>query len=141
MKNISWHEKFICGLKELELRCFPGEFSLFESDLLQKFPNMEIKVVASDSFFRGISEEDHATSLLPPLKVTVSSFQNLTALEVSKCHGLINLMTASAATSLVQLKSMDIKDCEMMQQVMAMTEEGEDAVEDHEIKFGKLTFL
>ena len=29
----------------------------------------------------------------------------------------------------------------MMQQVMAMTEEGEDAVEDHEIEFGKLAFL
>ena len=155
MKNTSWNEniqvEFFCGLKVLELRGFPGEFQLFESDFLQKFPNLEIKLVASDSFFRGISKEPHPSSvssviLLPPLKVlgsssSVSSFQNLTALEVSKCHSLIHLMTASAARSLVQLRRMDIKECEMMQEIMAVTEEGDDAVEDHEIGFGRLTFL
>ena len=146
LKNVSWHEKFqvefLCGLKSIELRCFPGEFPLSESDFLQNFPNLEIRLVASDSFPKGISEEEHTMSHLP-LKVLISSplsFQNLTALEVSKCHGLMNLMTPSAATSLVQLRRMDIKECDTMQEIVAMTEEG-DAVEDHEIGFGQLTFL
>ena len=84
-------------------------------------------------------------SLPPSLNVlassrSVSSFQNLTALQVSKCHGLIHLMTTSAAQNLVQLRRMDIKDCKMMHEIMANTEE-EDGVEDHKIGFSRLTFL
>ena len=148
LKHISWHEKFqveiLSRLKALELICFPSEYPFFQSDFLQIFPSLE-RLVVSDSFSGSISEEEHSMSLPPSLNAlasspSVSSFQNLTALQVSKCHGLIHLMTTSAAQNLVQLRRMDIKDCKMMHEIMANTEE-EDGVEDHKIGFSRLTFL
>ncbi|KAB1202379.1 hypothetical protein CJ030_MR8G020176 [Morella rubra] len=65
------------------------------------------------------------------------SFQNLTNLEISKCHGLIELVTSSTANSLVQLQEMSVTECKRMTEIVAR--EGSEA--DEVITFSKLTHL
>ncbi|KAH9752886.1 Disease resistance protein [Citrus sinensis] len=64
--------------------------------------------------------------------------ENLATLEVSKCHGLINLLTLSTSESLVNLERMKITDCKMMEEIIQsqVGEEAEDC-----IVFGKLRYL
>ncbi|XP_050213563.2 uncharacterized protein LOC130014652 [Mercurialis annua] len=74
------------------------------------------------------------------LKVLVSplvSFQYLTVLQVSKCHGLINLMTPATARSLVQLERMVINKCEMIKEIISSEA---DEVED-EIHLSRLEYF
>ncbi|XP_065848441.1 probable disease resistance protein At1g62630 isoform X2 [Euphorbia lathyris] len=76
-------------------------------------------------------------SRLKILVPSTVSFQNLINLEVSKCDGLINLMTASTARSLVQLKRMNVKDCKMMQEIVAISSDGV----EYEIRFSQLEYV
>ncbi|GLT90397.1 hypothetical protein SLE2022_083310 [Rubroshorea leprosula] len=74
------------------------------------------------------------------LKNSVSSlisFQYLTALEVSRCHELENLVTPSIANSMVQLKRMSITDCKKIEEIIAR--EGEEV--EKEIVFSQLKSL
>ncbi|KAJ6757250.1 hypothetical protein OIU74_026487 [Salix koriyanagi] len=74
------------------------------------------------------------------LKILIPStlhFQCLTTLEVSNCHGLINLMTSSAAKYLVHLTSMSVTECKMIEEIIA-SKENEVA---NEIIFQKLETL
>ncbi|KAK8633716.1 hypothetical protein V6N13_014555 [Hibiscus sabdariffa] len=41
--------------------------------------------------------------------------------EVSKCHGFRNLVTFTTAKSMVQLKTMSVKDCQMIEEIIAST--------------------
>ncbi|GLT95663.1 hypothetical protein SLE2022_133310 [Rubroshorea leprosula] len=45
-------------------------------------------------------------------------FNNLQTLEVSKCHGLVNLVRYSTAKSLVQLKTMQVTECETIEEIV-----------------------
>ncbi|KAF9670002.1 hypothetical protein SADUNF_Sadunf13G0023100 [Salix dunnii] len=59
------------------------------------------------------------------LKILIPStlnFQCLTTLEVSNCHGLINLMTSSTAKYLVHLTSMSVTGCNMIEEIIASKE-------------------
>ncbi|KAE8125072.1 hypothetical protein FH972_019909 [Carpinus fangiana] len=67
------------------------------------------------------------------------SFQNLTELEILKCHGLINLVTSPTAKSLVQLKKMSVSECESITEVV--TREGGEANDDEVISFSNLSYL
>ncbi|PON74885.1 LRR domain containing protein [Parasponia andersonii] len=71
------------------------------------------------------------------------SFQNLTTLMVSKCCGLLNLVTLPIARSLGQkLRSMSILECENMTEIIAQEEEEEGgATEGGEIVFSQLEIL
>ncbi|KAG7974842.1 hypothetical protein I3843_06G068300 [Carya illinoinensis] len=74
------------------------------------------------------------------LRILVPSsvfLQNLTDLDVSNCHGLINLVTSSTARTLLQLKKMTISKCKRITKIVAM-EDGEANVV---ITFNKLTYL
>ncbi|XP_017976579.1 PREDICTED: uncharacterized protein LOC108662044 [Theobroma cacao] len=51
------------------------------------------------------------------------SFENLTSLEVTRCHGYVNLIACSTAKSLVQLTRMTITDCEMIERIIARESE------------------
>ncbi|KAG6646201.1 uncharacterized protein LOC122318465 isoform X2 [Carya illinoinensis] len=66
------------------------------------------------------------------------SLRNLTRLEISHCHGLINLLTSSTAKTLVQLKRMTVIDCKRITEIVAMEDIGEANVA---ITFNKLTYL
>ncbi|KAG6650874.1 hypothetical protein CIPAW_06G073300 [Carya illinoinensis] len=74
------------------------------------------------------------------LRILVPSsvfLQNLTDLDVSNCHGLINLVTSSTARTLLQLKKMTISKCKRITKIVAM----EDGKANVVITFNKLTYL
>ncbi|TXG69582.1 hypothetical protein EZV62_004517 [Acer yangbiense] len=76
-------------------------------------------------------------TLLPPS----TSFQNLTVLRVNDCR-LINLISSSTAKSLMQLKEMEIEDCNMMTEVVTGDEAGiEDEINFKNLKSLKLIYL
>ncbi|KAF2287595.1 hypothetical protein GH714_001446 [Hevea brasiliensis] len=109
---------------------------------LSKLP--KLKHLAENDYSQTISAFQFLKDLIVVecggLKVLVPSsisFPNLTTLTISKCHGLVNLMPLSAARSLGQLQSMSVRECEMLQQIVAS--EG-DGVED-EICFSILQYL
>jgi hypothetical protein len=84
--------------------------------------------------------EDLYVTLCGKLKILVPasvSFQNLTNLEILKCHGLINLVTSSTAKSLVQLKKLSVSECESITEVVA----GEGGEGNEVITFSQLTYL
>ncbi|KAG7968626.1 hypothetical protein I3843_08G164900 [Carya illinoinensis] len=65
------------------------------------------------------------------------SLHNLTGLEISHCHGLINLLTSSTVKTLVQLERMTVIDCKRITEIVAM----EDGEANGAITFNKLTSL
>ncbi|PPD91125.1 hypothetical protein GOBAR_DD11947 [Gossypium barbadense] len=83
----------------------------------------------------GLSKEERHTSVfyqlkdlrlsqLPELtlktfKPSLLSFKNLTTLEVSRCHGFINLIACSTAKCLTLLERLSIDDCEMIEEIIA----------------------
>ena len=66
------------------------------------------------------------------------SFSNMTYLEISSCNSLLYLFTSSTATSLVQLKRMEIKCCNSIEEIVS--KEGGESHED-EIVFQQLNCL
>ena len=79
-------------------------------------------------------------SFCDKLKILVPasiSFQNLTNLEILKCHGLINLVTSSTAKSLVHLKKMSVSECEKITEVVV----GEGGEASEVITFTQLIYL
>ena len=83
--------------------------------------------------------ENLIVSFCDKLKILVPSsisFQNLTNLEILKCHGLINLVTSSTAKSLVQLKKMIVSECERITEVV-----GEGGEASEVITFTQLIYL
>ncbi|EOY11255.1 NB-ARC domain-containing disease resistance protein, putative isoform 2 [Theobroma cacao] len=70
------------------------------------------------------------------------SFENLTTLEVSRCHGYVNLIACSTAKSLVQLTRMTITDCEMIEKIIACeSEEVKGDIVFTELKYLQLSCL
>lgn len=113
-------------LKELKLSKLPELKHLVDEDsqpvpILQNLETLEVL----------------ECSRLEILVPSLVSFQNLVSLEVSKCHGLRNLITASAATNLVQLRRMNIKECESLQEIVRSEADG---AED-DIGFNQLEYL
>ncbi|KAK8633712.1 hypothetical protein V6N13_014551 [Hibiscus sabdariffa] len=74
--------------------------------------------------------------LMNPVPTSVS-FKHLTTLKVSKCHGFRNLVTFTIAKSMVQLKTMSVTDCQMIEEIIASTTDGVTDV----IVFGQLESL
>ncbi|KAL1080481.1 hypothetical protein V6Z11_D10G299300 [Gossypium hirsutum] len=74
---------------------------------------------------------------LKTLEPFLLSFKNLLSMEVSRCHGFINLMACATAKSLTLLESLSIDDCEMIQEIIAC--EGEEI--QGNIVFPKLKYL
>ncbi|XP_021281522.1 probable disease resistance protein At4g27220 isoform X2 [Herrania umbratica] len=71
-----------------------------------------------------------------------ASFQNLITLEVSKCHGFLNLVTHSTAKSLMQLTRMSVTDCKMIENIVACVgEETKDAIAFTQLKYLELNCL
>ncbi|XVF31259.1 hypothetical protein REPUB_Repub16aG0130100 [Reevesia pubescens] len=137
-------------LKVLELIHFLDESVVFPHCFIQSLPNLE-KLVVSNSPFNEIfhhegigGEKNHGMALislhelrtlevlecgkLKTLVPSAMSFENLTTLEVSRCHGLVSLIASSSAKSLKQLTRMSISECNMIEQIIAC--------EDCEVKSG-----
>ncbi|XP_017984303.1 PREDICTED: uncharacterized protein LOC18586575 [Theobroma cacao] len=79
------------------------------------------------------------------LKILVPSsvlFKNLRTLEILRCHGFVNLIACSTAKSLVQLTSMTISDCVMIEEITACEcDEVEGGIAFAQLKCLKLSCL
>ncbi|KAM5584361.1 hypothetical protein ABKV19_003965 [Rosa sericea] len=76
---------------------------------------------------------------LKNLRSSAISFQNLKTLKVERCHGLEYLTTYSIAQSLTQLTRMEVKDCQGLIEIVANSNQDDDAV--NEIAFMRLQRL
>ncbi|KAM5584357.1 hypothetical protein ABKV19_003963 [Rosa sericea] len=76
---------------------------------------------------------------LKNLRSSAISFQNLKTLKVENCHGLEYLTTYSIAQSLTQLTHMKVKDCQGLIEIVANSNQDDDAV--NEIAFMRLQRL
>ncbi|KAH9687084.1 Disease resistance protein [Citrus sinensis] len=86
--------------------------------------NDESNKVFANLGSQEISECSKLQKLVPPSW----HLENLWVLEVSKCHGLINVLTLSASKNLVNLRRMKIADCKMIEEIM-QSRVGEEAKE------------
>jgi len=122
------HARILPKLRELILTELPMLTHLWKEDTqpCQVLHNLEkLKVT-----------ECGKLKILVPSSV---SFQNLSELEIWKCHGLINLVTSPTAKTLVQLKKMSLSECESITEIV--TREGGEANDQVVITFSKLTYL
>ncbi|GLT96548.1 hypothetical protein SLE2022_141610 [Rubroshorea leprosula] len=126
VSEASFHEIFQCvrlrsegrttdappRLRKLKLSKLNGLMHLWkeESDLKLIFYNLRsLKVL----------ECIKLVNLVP----SVVSFVNLQTLEISKCHGLENLVSYSTAKSLEQLERMSITDCDLVEEIVKCLED------------------
>ncbi|XP_065867352.1 uncharacterized protein [Euphorbia lathyris] len=119
----------------------PESLALLSKLKLSNLPKLK-HLVHDDSHLVPLFQnlEDLEVIKCSRLKILVPSsvsFQNLTNLQVSKCEGLMSLITASTARSLVQLKKMVVKECKMMQEIVAITPDELEC----EIRFSQLECL
>ncbi|GLT87865.1 hypothetical protein SLE2022_059220 [Rubroshorea leprosula] len=89
-----------------ELTCLWKE----ESNLESVFSNLRIL-------------EELQCSKLKNLVPSFITFENLTTLEVSACHELINLIEYSTVKNMVQLTRMSISECRMLKEIMACVDD------------------
>ncbi|GKV40195.1 hypothetical protein SLEP1_g47863 [Rubroshorea leprosula] len=71
------------------------------------------------------------------LSISTASFPTLTTFDVWRCHKVINLVSLSTAQSLVKLKSLSIREC---QEVIEIVEKDKPATNE-EINFKELRYL
>ncbi|XWS42673.1 hypothetical protein CRYUN_Cryun16bG0034300 [Craigia yunnanensis] len=104
--------------------------SLFDQKVL--FPNIE----ALDLYSIPIEQLWH--DQLPILSFGV---QNLTSLELRRCHNLKNLFTSSMVKSFVQLKTLVVEDCNKIEEVIIITEGLVEEERMRKMVFPKLDYL
>ncbi|MED6137117.1 hypothetical protein PIB30_061975 [Stylosanthes scabra] len=84
-------------------------------------------------------DECHCLRSIVPSKV---SFSSLIELNISECNGLVNLFTPSTSRTLHQLKSMSIKNCESLEEIVSAEEVEElSKFDEEEIIFKNLKTL
>ncbi|KAK8715343.1 hypothetical protein V6N13_042679 [Hibiscus sabdariffa] len=104
-------------VKDLNIQCFPWTSAALPYAFIDSLPNLN-KLVINDASISQIVLDQMKT-----LEPSWLSFQNLTTLEVSRCHRLTNLMACSTATSLTLLEKLSISDCETMEEIIACESE------------------
>ncbi|KAG8650642.1 hypothetical protein MANES_07G062324v8, partial [Manihot esculenta] len=120
------HPQSLVKVKELSLSKLPRLKHLRDAKLLSVFQSLETLNVME-------------CGRLQVLVASSVSFQNLTALQVSNCQGLVNLLSSSTARSLEQLEKMKIEECELIQEVIVAEVDKEE--EENEICFNQLKCL
>ncbi|KAJ7942952.1 NBS-LRR type disease resistance protein [Quillaja saponaria] len=82
-------------------------------------------------------------SRLIKLVPSTVSFKHLTFIEVQNCNKLVNLLAPSTAKSLVQLRTLRIVECKMIEEIIAndQEEEAEDEIEFMQLQVLELVFL
>ncbi|XP_043814384.1 uncharacterized protein LOC110618489 isoform X3 [Manihot esculenta] len=120
------HPQSLVKLKELSLSKLPRLKHLRDAKLLSVFQSLETLNVME-------------CGRLQVLVASSDSFQNLTALQVSNCQGLVNLLSSSTARSLERLEKIKIEECELIQEVIVAEVDKEE--EENEICFNQLKCL
>ena len=136
----------VCKIKKLHVGSCKNLMNIFPPNMLRRLQNLEkLKIEDCNSveevfevrgenvdeiFDKGSTQLRHLTlnNLLKLKHVWTSdleailTFQNLCKVEVSQCKTLKNLFPISVAKSLVQLKSLHINDCGLMEEIVAFEE-------------------
>ncbi|KAG8480244.1 hypothetical protein CXB51_024843 [Gossypium anomalum] len=128
------------NLKHLNLQFFPETSTTLPYSFIRSLPRLHKLVIDNASICQivqseGLSDEERHTSAfyqlkelslsqLPQLTLktfepSLLSFKYLTTLEVSRCHGFINLIACSTAKCLTLLERLSIDDCEMIEEIIA----------------------
>ena len=141
----------VCDGSFKETFCFDSH-NVDEDGLLS-----QLKVICPDSLPELVSIGSENSGIVPFLRnletlqvisclssinlvpCTVS-FSNLTYLLVQNCKSLLYLFTSSTARSLGQLKTMEISDCDSIEEIVSSTEEGDES-DENEIIFKQLNCL
>ncbi|KAG4128052.1 hypothetical protein ERO13_D10G253550v2, partial [Gossypium hirsutum] len=160
MKGICDGQLSLCfpNLELLNLQFFPETSTTLPYSFIRSLPNLQKLVINNASISELVRSEglfhneidtsafsqlkELSLSELPELTLKtlepfLLSFKNLLSMEVSRCHGFINLMACATAKSLTLLESLSIDDCEMIQEIIAC--EGEEI--QGNIVFPKLKYL
>ncbi|KAG4181667.1 hypothetical protein ERO13_A10G241480v2 [Gossypium hirsutum] len=146
------------NLKLLNLQFFPETSTTLPYSFIQSLPKLEKLVINNASIseivrFEGLINEERHTSAcyqlealrlsqlpeltLKTLEPFLLSFKNLLSMEVSRCHGFINLMACSTAKSLTLLERLSIADSELIEEIISCEDEDLQA----SIVFPKLKYL
>ncbi|TYG51823.1 hypothetical protein ES288_D10G291700v1 [Gossypium darwinii] len=128
------------NLKLLNLQLFPETSTTLPYSFIRSLPMLHKLVIDNASICQivqseGLSYDERNTSVfyqlkelslcqLPELTLktfepSLLSFKNLTTLEVSSCHGFINLIACSTAKCLTLLERLSIDDCGMIEEIIA----------------------
>ncbi|TYH51715.1 hypothetical protein ES332_D10G297400v1 [Gossypium tomentosum] len=128
------------NLKLLNLQFFPEASTTLPYSFIRSLPMLHKLVIDNTSICQivqseGLSYDERNTSVfyqlkelslcqLPELTLktfepSLLSFKNLTTLEVSSCHGFINLIACSTAKCLTLLERLSIDDCGMIEEIIA----------------------
>ena len=126
-------EKRMSREKEIQISPRLRELTLAYLDKLQYICKEGFKMDPILHFIESINV-DHCSNLIMLVPSSVT-FSYLTYLEVTHCNGLVNLITSSTAKSLVNLTTMKIKMCNLLEDIV----NGED--ETNEIDFFSLQSL
>ncbi|KAK5795452.1 hypothetical protein PVK06_036720 [Gossypium arboreum] len=151
------------NLKHLNLQFFPQTSTTLPYSFIRSLPMLHKLVIDNASICQivqseGLSDEERHTSAfyqlkelslsqLPELTLktfepSLLSFKNLTTLEVSRCHGFINLIACSTAKCLTLLERLSIDDCEMIEEIIACeAEEIQGGIVFPKLKYLKLNCL
>ncbi|KAL4637305.1 hypothetical protein ACB092_03G068200 [Castanea dentata] len=102
----------------------------FHMPILQEqlvFPNLETLKLSSIHSEEILRHNQHRAS--SSFKLTESRFQNLRYLKVKGSGNLEYLLSSSTATFMLQLKSLFIEDCKVMEEILLLTEDlGEEEI-------------
>ncbi|XP_040957978.1 uncharacterized protein [Gossypium hirsutum] len=128
------------NLKLLNLQFFREASTTLPYSFIRSLPMLHKLVIDNASICQivqseGLSDDERHTSAfyqlkelslcqLPELTLktfepSLLSFKNLTTLEVSRCHGFINLIACSTAKCLTLLERLSIDDCGMIEEIIA----------------------
>ncbi|GKV44023.1 hypothetical protein SLEP1_g51254 [Rubroshorea leprosula] len=122
VRDTFFNEVFQCeeaGVEEKPFVC--GRTPLCELRLseLHELTHLWKEESQIESIFSNLKTlEVQECSRLKNLVPSNVHFNNLQTLEVSKCHGLVNLVRYSTAKSLVQLKTMQVTECETIGEIV-----------------------
>ncbi|XP_075658074.1 disease resistance protein At4g27190-like [Castanea sativa] len=145
-----WHNQLVpnsfCKLRELFVDNCENLMNIFLPNMLRRLQNLEQLVIRNCNSVEKVFEvrranvdeiyEKGSTQLrilnlvsLPKLRhvwtsdlEAILTFQNLRQVEVSKCETLKSLFPVSVAKSLEQLESLNINDCGLMEEIVALEE-------------------
>ncbi|XP_031286055.1 uncharacterized protein LOC116144763 [Pistacia vera] len=131
-RRISWQSRF------KTLKIIFDRLANIPLGLLHRFENLEklqLYYCGYKEMFLCGKDEKHMQITLGP---SLAFFQNLQVLNVRQCKKLMKLMTPAMPRSLVQLRELSVKGCEM---VIEIVENEGDATRSTEIVFDNLKKL
>ncbi|XP_021281813.1 uncharacterized protein LOC110414744 isoform X3 [Herrania umbratica] len=129
-EGVGEHAKALALLSELRLSELPELTCLWKEE-----------TPLGDAFYNLRTLEVMGCGRLKNLVPSSVYFENLTTLEVSKCHGFITLIALPTAKSMVHLARMSITDCPMMEEVVACASEVRDGIIFSQLKYLELGSL